>query len=170
MENLYITIIERLIFALPELKWIDIDKGQMREERPPVAFPCALVNIIMPRCKDLNDTIQHCNALITVSLCFDFTANRTASAYSVEERKKSFEYLALSRKLYQKLQGWEAEGLSPLSRVSTGEPLIRNGYKITDSTFAVEFNDESFQALYLGDNFGNAITNEEGAPIQANQI
>lgn len=142
MENLYIIIMERLMAQFPEL-WVDIDKGQLREERPPVTFPCALVSVNMPRCKDLNDTIQHCNALVTITLGFDFTANRSSSAFSVEDRKKSFEYLKLSRQLHQKLQGWEAEGLSPLSRVSVGEPLIRSGYKITDSTYAVEFKDDA---------------------------
>jgi hypothetical protein len=170
MEQLTLIIIERLMAEFPEFKWVDIEKQQMREDRPPVVFPCALVDVRMPSCIDMNDVNQQCTALVTISLCYAFTGDFTSSAFSKEERIASFEYLQSNRKVYEKFQGWETKKFNPFTRTGVDEPFKRAGYKITNTTFKTEFFDQSFEPLYLGDNLGNLITDNNGDLLQMNQI
>lgn len=170
MEQLYLLIFERIIEKFPELRWIDLEKGQMQQDKPPMVFPAALIDIKLPKTENMNDVNQRCMAYVTITLCFSFTGDRESSAFSAGDRAASFEYLKLSRKLYEKLQGWEAKDYSPLERVNSGEPFKRPGYKINATTFKTEYFETSFEPLYLGDNFENLITDSEGNLIQVNEI
>ena len=58
-------VIETLKEEVPALRWIDADEGQLdfyTDDRPPVAFPCCLVELSMtdapfaPCCKWLSTT------------------------------------------------------------------------------------------------------------------
>ncbi len=173
MEQLTLIIMERLIKEFPELRWVDIQKEQMREERPPIVFPAALVSVTIPSCTDLNDVNQQCHALVEIQLCWSWTQETSASAFSKEDRAASFEYLKTNRKVYEKFQGWTLEGTpySPLSRIKGGgDPLLRKGYKITETLFKTEYFDQSFEPLYLGDFLGNLIQDNQGNTIQLNEI
>ena len=46
-KELFIALCDQLKNKVPELRWIDSDQGQLNvSERPPVAFPCCLVEML----------------------------------------------------------------------------------------------------------------------------
>mgnify|MGYP002467735714 CR=1 FL=1 len=50
-KELFIALCDQLKNKVPELRWIDSDQGQLNvSERPPVAFPCCLVEMSYPQC------------------------------------------------------------------------------------------------------------------------
>ena len=44
MEEILETVMQKLA-QIPELRWIDLNVGQMSVQNPPVDYPCALVDI-----------------------------------------------------------------------------------------------------------------------------
>ena len=173
MEELTLIIMERIINQFPEIKWVDMQKQQMMEERPPLLFPAALVSVTLPKCNDLNSVNQQCQAIVEIQLCWSWTPETSSSAFNIEDRTKSLEYLQTNRKLYEKMQGWSSNTskFSSLSRVSGGaDPLLRKGYKISSTLFKTDFFDQSFEPLFLANSTGSFITGSNGLPIQMNEI
>lgn len=140
MKNIYEAIVNQLRTAVPELKWIDLEKGQMNYPRPPVVFPAALIGISLPKTEDLNHTKQVCDAYVTVKICFDFTGNTSISTPEVN-RLESLAYFDLAEKVYAKLQGWSTGEFNPLSRFNLAEELRPDGYKVIKISFRTSFHD-----------------------------
>lgn len=138
MKSTYIAVTDRLAAEVAELLWIDLEKGQMNFERPPIVFPAALVSITLPKAEDFNRTRQMCEAYITVKLCFDFTGN-TSIATPEATRLASLSYFDLVDKVFAKLQGWGTTEMNPLSRVNVAEELRPDGYKVVKITFKTTF-------------------------------
>ena len=47
---------ERIREKVPELRWVDADEGQLdfQDSRPPVAFPCCLVELSYPGAENMS--------------------------------------------------------------------------------------------------------------------
>ena len=54
MDQIFSAVQSRLQQKVSELKWIDFDFGQLDayELRPPVQFPCALIDIELPETRE----------------------------------------------------------------------------------------------------------------------
>ena len=141
MKNIFESITERLD-TIPELKWVDEDKGQMNFERPPVLFPAALVDIQLPKTDDLNAKMQNCQVVITVRLCFDFNGSTNTKA-PASARAKSLAYYDLAEKVYKKLQGWGTNEFNPLSRKQFLPEKRPDAYKVVAVPFTTSFRDTS---------------------------
>lgn len=139
MKPIFLETLKKLKNELPESKWNDLQKGQMQEEKPPVIFPATLVNIQKPRTYNLNKAIQHCDVVVTLSLCFSFTGERTATAFNEAEIEKSLEYMDMGNRIFAIFQGWETEHFEEWERVSETESFQRPGYKQLDISFKTTF-------------------------------
>lgn len=128
--------------TIPALKWVDEDKGQMNYDRPPVLFPCALVDIQLPKANNLNRKIQLCDAVVTVRLAFDFSGN-TNNKTPEAARNKSLEYYDVVEEVYKVLQGWGDTGFNPLSRKGVFQEKRPDAYKVVAIPFATEFKDHA---------------------------
>lgn len=140
MTTIYESILARLTAQVPELKEIDLQKGQMNYPRPPLAFPAALLTIQLTNCENLNSKKQRCDVIITVDLCFDFTGNTTVSTPEVE-RLKSLAYFALVEKTYANLQGWGTSAFNPLARTNLIDTPRPDAYKVVKTVFKSAFHD-----------------------------
>lgn len=125
MKTIYIPIKNRLKEKVPVL-YIDLEKGQLKkigkDQRPDVKLPCALISITLPKCEDIEDTIQDCEATITVRLAFDpNTINRTSSEVEDSVLEQHLEPYDLIADVYSALQGFETDEFDQISRRSQGE-------------------------------------------------
>lgn len=131
-----------LLSEIPALKWIDMDFGQLdSEQRPAVAFPCALVSIDLPDTNDLGNKVQKPKVLINIKLAFDYTGEtnvKTAPNY----RARALSYYGIVKSVYVKLQG-QRVGTAPLKRKSQMEYARPDRIKILDMPFETVFLDES---------------------------
>ena len=94
MEEILETVMQKLA-QIPELRWIDLNVGQMSVQNPPVDYPCALVDIT---------AIDHT------------TADTLAPGHL---REQAFEHFAIVRKIYATLQNLSGENFTGLTRVRT---------------------------------------------------
>lgn len=148
MKTIYTAIIRRLSEKVPALKWVDMQKGQLKRtgdgQKPSVAYPCALVSITIPRCKDMTDTIQNCEAVIEVLLAFDpYTMARTSAQASQEVRDLHLEPYEVIADVYSALQGFGTDNFDSLSRTSQSEVNSNEKLFCYKITFKTQFEDET---------------------------
>ena len=141
MKKVFLDITEKLD-NIQTLQWIDEDKGQLNFERPPVLFPCALVDIQLPKTDNLNARMQRCDMLITVRVAFDFSGN-TSKGTPEAARAKSLEYYDIVEEVYKALQGYATPNFNPLERKSFYQEKRPDGYKVVAIPFTSEFRDTS---------------------------
>lgn len=142
MKTIYTSLLARLEAEVPELKWIDLDKGQMFYDRPPVLFPAALIQLQMPKATNLNSTLQECDVLITIRLCFDFTGE-TSNITPQADRDNSLAYFDLKQKVYEKLQGWSTTEMNALKRVNEHDEPRNDAYKVSTISFTTAYHDST---------------------------
>lgn len=140
MKTIFNDIFNRLLAEVPELKWIDLDKGQMRIERPPILFPAALIKIQIPRSDNLNETRQLVDAQITVKLCFDYTGE-TSAITPEAARLTSFEYYDMVDTVWAKLQGWRTAEINSLKRTGQFDEERPDAYKQTNIVFTTSYHE-----------------------------
>ena len=141
MKTIYLAIMEKLE-SLSALKWIDLDTGQLAAPKPSVLFPCALVGIKLPKSKSLTDTIQDCDARITVKLGFDNKV-RTAAKTPEVARTASLAVYDIIADVYKILQGFRTENFDSLNRVSQGDESTKNGLFVYKIEFSTAFEDRT---------------------------
>lgn len=145
MKTVYSAVIARLEEKVPALKWIEMDLGQLSQPKPPVAYPCALIGIKLPKCKSLTDTLQDCEARISIRLGFD-TQMRTSTATPEESRNASLAVYDTISDVYAALQGWGTEHFNTLDRTSQGDEPTKNGLFIYKIEFSSMFEDATVEA------------------------
>lgn len=145
MKTVYTAILSRLTEKVPALKWIEMDMNQLSQAKPSVAFPCGLIGIKLPKCKSITDTLQDCNALISIRLGFDIV-RRTAAATPEEARNDSLAVYDTIADVYAALQGWGTSAFNTLDRTSQGEETAKNGLFIYKIDFSTTFEDATAEA------------------------
>lgn len=143
MKTIYTAVMTKLT-EVSELKWIDLDTGQLDErERAPVSFPCAIILIEIPGCKSLSDKTQDCKATITVRLAWSNTPIRTSSKAPEAVRNDNLEVYDTISNVYACLQGFDTTSFNALSRTSQGKENRSDGLFVYKIVFECEFEDNS---------------------------
>jgi len=141
MKTIYTAVMERLK-ETKELKWIDLDEGQLEyyDERPSVAFPCALIGISLDKCENIYSSVQLCEASVTVRIAQNIPVRRTNSVASGSVRGTALERYNLIDEVYKVLQGFGTEEFNPLARVRQYKET-RQGLFVYRIEFGTEFKD-----------------------------
>ena len=144
METLFNKIVERITTIVPEIKWTDLDKGQINnfEIKPPILYPAVLIGLQLPRTLDMDNAgkVQECNALVNIRLVVDYSGN-TSAVTPEAEREKSMAYFRLADKVYKALQGWGDPAFNELSRQSLREEQRPDGLKVINMPFTTAYID-----------------------------
>lgn len=141
MEELYLKLIE-LLKDIPQIRYIDLDTGQLMAEQPPIAYPAALIEIDLPQAEDMGDNIQRCTINFAVRIVTK-TVHETNANAPVPVIKSSLEWLRLQNEVYKKLQGYGDNNFYPFSRRSGKNELTRTGLKTFALRFETSFHDHS---------------------------
>jgi hypothetical protein len=124
LAQLYLDLSTYLKTAVPALKWIDQDFGQLEiyEYRPNVNFPCVLIDFSAAQFENQSRLVQSGFLTVTIRLGFaPFSQSYQEAPLNVKE--KALEYYDLEQELYKALQGWQPENAGeryaqPFIRVS----------------------------------------------------
>ena len=99
--------------ALPEVKYIDKDWGQLYYEQPPVGWPCILIDIEQVDPRQLNDGNEKDTAIVVLTV-----ANRRTNASSAHApraaKEASCQTLDLTDDIHDLVQGFSFGEYSPL--------------------------------------------------------
>lgn len=145
MKTIYSAVMARLEAEVTKLKWVDLDTGQLdaRTDKPAVVFPCAIIGIAIRPVRAITDTIQDCEATITVRLAFDNQPGRTSSQTPAPVREKSLEVYEIIAEVYAALQGWGTQNFDTLTRISQVKENNVNGYFQYRLEFKTTFEDNT---------------------------
>lgn len=143
MKTIYNQVAERLKSQVPALRWIDLDTGQLETaERPPVAFPCALITISVEGTTDFTETVQECTGTVRVRLAFD-QPMKTDQATPVQHRNVALQPYDLIAGVHKALQGFSTPSFDPLSRTRQNKENSRHGLFVYSIDYRVVFEDET---------------------------
>nr|DAV64463.1 MAG TPA: hypothetical protein [Caudoviricetes sp.] len=143
MEEIFLSIQERIASMLPGLSLVDEDYGQLitDEETYPVTFPCVLIGNIESEWTDIGVGVQKGTCEITVKLaidCYDDTHYTSGTADKIRER------LEKNKSLYKILQGYRnSRDMSPLKRVKGTDYALPGQIKVYETTFRFNYHDNS---------------------------
>lgn len=140
-KQIFIDICDRIEAEVPELKWIDLDTGDIdiQTERHPVAFPACLIDINYPSCEDQADNKQLVRANIIIRLAFQ---PQGATNNKSPVRAQALEIFDMVEKVHGALQGWHNAGtFSTLTRVSAAGERRRDGFKVYRLLYQTTFID-----------------------------
>lgn len=141
MKQIFKDISARLAL-LPELEWVDKDKGQMNYERPPILFPAALLTLSVNRAENISKTLQGGQLQLRVKLCFGFAGNTNAKT-PAQDLDRSLEYYDIVDKVFAQLQGWGTGEFNPLERVSFVPIQRPDGYTTEEMVFTADFREDA---------------------------
>lgn len=145
MEEVFISIMERIAQEMPELSLIDEDYGQLEmgadEDHYPVTFPCVLIGNADSNWEDFGYGVQKSLSTVTVRLamdCYDDTSHASGTYDRVRGRQQ------MASRLYLALQGFEcSEYASPLVRIKSREYPLPGYIKVFEVAFSFSIHDES---------------------------
>ena len=140
MKKLYNKLFE-LLKEIPEIKYIDLNFGQIMEEKPPLAYPAILIGININSTDTFQDIFQQINAEFTLTLVA--RAGDTNSLTEDNRREQALAYLDLSEKIYNKMQGYEDNHFSTFNLQSVTELNQRKGLKITALRYSCGWKQEA---------------------------
>ena len=114
--------------------------GQLNvSERPPVAFPCCLVEMSYPQCTTHGRKTTRARFQLQVAFNVWGTANASAPQ---ESREKRFNSTTPLQNIHKALQWWSfGRKINPTSRVSVLMENRSNGLKIFRMIYESEFMD-----------------------------
>ncbi len=133
MKSLYLKLIE-LLTEIPELKYIDLNFGQLQEEKPPLIYPAVLIKIDASVTDDVQDFFQIMTGNFELTLCVKML-NESNAAAPEDVREKALQYFDISEKIYKKLQGYQDSNLESFSQKTVRDQILRKGLKTTVQNF-----------------------------------
>jgi hypothetical protein len=146
----------RIKAAVPEIRWIDQDIGQLEayDIRPTVSFPCVLIDFPATNFQDESKQVQWGDVTIELRLAFaPFSQSSNTAPALVQE--KALQFWELEMKLYQALQAWYAMDAAaapicqPLTRVSSATEKREDNIRVRSMRFTTAFQDETATPAFV---------------------
>jgi hypothetical protein len=120
LANIFLTIQNQLQTAVPELKFIDLDTGQLEykdaNDRPAVLFPCVLFDVVDADYSDDAQNIQESEALLEVRIAVDpFTGS--TNYFTDTQKQNAINFFNIEHRVNLALHGWcDSQYFGPLTR------------------------------------------------------
>lgn len=141
-KELFIALCDLLKSKVPELQWVDADLGQLNtSERPPVAFPCCLVEMSYPQCVNHTVWVQRNKVRFQLRVAFNVSAPTNASV-PIEVREKALAQYDTLKRIHKVLQGWSCNrSINPTARASVTPESRSDGLKVYRVIYESSFMD-----------------------------
>lgn len=144
MKHIIQDMINRLSAEVTDLKYVGQDWGQLSfyNERPPVKFPCALIDFDGGSFSNEGRNVQEGILQFTVTLA-DWS-QRVSRPAPNDMQNRELAIYDLMEDVYKALQGWTGgTDYSPFVRVAVGKQVSPEGYRVRTITFTVNRKDSS---------------------------
>lgn len=144
--QIYVALAAYLKAQVPELKWIDMDLGQLDhfEYKPNVNFPCALIDFPNADYTNESQLVQQGDIIVQFKLGFA-PFSQTSQAAPTNVKDKGLVYFDIEQKVFEKVQGWENDITQPFIRLNaaTDKRYEEIGLRVRVLTFATSYQDAS---------------------------
>jgi hypothetical protein len=146
LGSIFLAVQARLTTQVPALRWIDQDMGQLEVytgDRPPVAFPSSLLDIVSINYSDCDEGIQICQATLEVRLAVAAYAP-SAHVHQLSQKERALYYFDLEHEVNRVLHGWSTDGLfSPLTRASSQTEKREDNIRVRPLRYTFSFTDNT---------------------------
>jgi hypothetical protein len=142
--TLFLQLQDRIANTVTDIKYIDQDLGQLDvKTRPPVSWPCVLIDFENFRFKNLGENVQ--TAKGTVVLRLGFAPHSNSSSITPEQyRTQALRYYDLEWLLHCSIQGWSPGGeFGSMARSSAVTQDRADGYRVRELRYKIAFEDYS---------------------------
>lgn len=149
--ELLIAIMKRLNEKVPEIKYVNIDIGQLEVytmDSPSVSWPCSLIDFTDTSYADLHQGVQEADGTLVVRLGFN-PFSQTSNLQPDDIKRKGLYYFTLENKIHWALHGWlplneAGEAIcQPLFRRRAGtERREEDAFRVRGIAFAYAFIDD----------------------------
>ena len=149
--NLFIALQNRISRNISAITYIDQDLGQLSaKSRPPVSWPCLLIDFEDFRFKDLSEHVQTAKGTVVLRLGFA-PYSATAAATPLHYREQSLSYYDIEWDVNKALQGWSPDGdeFGSLMRISATTQPRTDGYRVRELRYKIAFDDYSAKVQHL---------------------
>ncbi len=150
--KLFLALQERIASAVPEIRHIDQDLGQLEFStlRPKLAFPCVLIDFSDFDFDDDGNNGQKGEGDIGFRLAFAPYSNTSQSTPDTY-KYKALAYYELEWKLHKALHGWSpdeydyGEEFGRLNRKKAGTEGLEDDLRVRTMRYGMSFEDQSTQ-------------------------
>lgn len=142
-KHLFIALCDLLEAQIPEVRWIDADEGQLNtsNQRPPVAFPCVLVDMTYPQTEGVSPTMEKIRVQFNLRIAFE-GYGQTSAAAPAPVREKALERLDILERIHKTTQWWNCgRQINPLRRTRVTTERRQDGLKVYNMTYESAFID-----------------------------
>lgn len=138
-SKLYTATMQRITDVMPDIKFISQDLGQLDfyDERPPVTFPCALIDISEAAYEDAANDMQLVNANVTIRLAHA-TYSDVSNLPNAQVRELGLKYYETEHQLGNGLHNWQPphDELGVLTRTATATEKRDDNIRVRVMTFS----------------------------------
>lgn len=146
MEQIFFEIRDAVLAKVKEIKWVDLDEGQLENfDNPPVDYPCLLVGFPLANYSNSSD-MQAADLTITIKLAFKIWEKFNA-AVPLANQPTAFDHFKTIRKVASVLHGLPGENRSELMRVRMNKNSSPDP-KIYEINFECEYFDDTTMVEY----------------------
>jgi hypothetical protein len=142
--QLLIELADHIKTAVPEIRWIDQDLGQLEtfEYRPAVDFPCVLIDFVASSYSEVAELAQLGDVTVVLRIGFaPFSQSNQAAPMDV--RIRALDFYRLEQLVYEAVQGWHNEFTQPLIRVGADTERRNDALRVRALTFTTMYEDYS---------------------------
>lgn len=140
---IFLALQSRIAGQVPAIKYIDQDIGQLKQPRPPVSWPCVLLDFEDFTCTNLAGNVQVATGTIVLRLGFapwSGTAQYTPGTSAAQ----ALGYYELEWALHKTLQGWHpGPEFGALTRTATTTQKRTDSYRVREIRYTLSFEDYS---------------------------
>ena len=143
--NIFMALQAMLKNKADYIKHIDQDLGQLKSIRPPVAWPCVLIDFEDFSFENLSENVQTATGVLVFKLGFA-PYSHTTQTTPVQYAEKALRYYEIEWALHQLLQGWAPlKESGKLCRISTTTQKRSDHYRVREIRYSIAFEDHSTQ-------------------------
>lgn len=156
MDTIYRSLVKQLQTEVPELRWIDLDGGQLEapDENYPVQFPAAFIDFRSIQYQQLSRNMQQGIASISVRIAFDIYEDFHGDSPNIEEAANR---LRLLHNIYVALHGFSGliledesdNHFSKLQRQSMQAERRQDAIKVYDMIFQCAVRDVQAAKIWI---------------------
>lgn len=141
--GLYQAIVSRLKLKVPEVRWIDLDMGQLENygDRPAVSWPCVLIDFPGIQYEDASEALQFAQGAVVLRLAFPpFSPSNGSVPTLVQE--KALKYFEIEDKIFKALHGWKPAEYGYMMRTSAStEAREGDTIRVRVLSYGISFED-----------------------------
>lgn len=142
--TLFLQLQEKIGHDITDIKYIDQDLGQLNvKARPPVSWPCVLIDFENFRFKNLGENVQTGRGTVVLRLGFASHSNTTATT-PADYREEALKYYDIEWAIHRSLHGWSpGDEFGSLSRSSAITQERTDNYRVRELRYKIAVDDYS---------------------------